>query len=143
MQITNRELNALVEACGTWLKMSETSPPAEKFTYAVRKVNKAAVPLHQAYVDAHTDIAIAHAEEKDGVLRHNEKGELQFSKAGVQKRNAEQRTLAGQTTDLTPFLVKSECIPADLPLALRDVFEGWIIPVPASAPMLELVEKAE
>ena len=131
--LTHQKLGQLLNACTIWLSRPPAEQP-ERFAYAVRKVRGAAQGLWQNYIEQVEDIQVKHAEEAGGVLKRDDKGNLEYSKSAFLVRNRELRALSQTKVEIPAHFVKIESVPADLTADELDAFEGILIQVVNTPP---------
>lgn len=119
---TYREIVTFINAAVPWL---EKHPAQSKFHYAVEKVLKTCRKLWADYTEQLEELDIDHcAVGKDDVILKDQRGELQFTKDGLRKRNAARKELFESSVVVAAF-VKDP--PDDLAPFEREAFEGFVL----------------
>lgn len=136
MTTTYRKINEFLTVAAQW---REKATGHEKFSYALKKVEKACKAHFEAYHEALSDLQIEHCSvDGAGNLMHEPNRDLVFSKDGLRKLNAAQRALWNTTpVSVDAFKVKGDLVPADLTPEQREAFDGFVL---SESPALELVE---
>lgn len=127
MQTTYRDLITFLTTANNWLA-APAHQADTKFRWGLHKVAKAADKLLSDYRDKVADTERDHAaeDEKSKVILRNERGGVEFTKAGQTTRDAEVRVLFESPVEIAPYMAKNP--PKDLTGVEREAFAGFVLP---------------
>jgi hypothetical protein len=122
MRVTWRALGAFTNAVGVYLAQH---PGDTKFAYAAKRVQdqvaKCSEQLQGRMTDIEIDLCVV--DEKD-VIQRDEKGNLQFTRAGLKERNQRQLELLDEEFEIEPHITAT---PGDLTGEQYSLFSGLLI----------------
>lgn len=123
MKSTYRNLVGFINAAAHY---TQVHPEETKLKYALSKVQKRAMSAVERYNEQLEDLRVQHcAEDAEGIVLRDDKGNYKFTKEGLNTLNKAQRALVEQEVEVEEHLVTD--LPEGLTSDEKEVFAGFVL----------------